>query len=572
MELVVRALRCPPPDQPQAIQARFGAQGGRIGRSNTCLLPLPSPDRYISREHLEIRYRDGQFVLKVISKVNGCSVNDNAVPPGAAVELANGDRIELGDYLLVAEFRTEESRASDPLAAFGAPHSARGVDALDMLAALAPPPPHKADPQFDTSPDWLRSGAAAKAPPPRPAPVEPLEADPSASALGQMLEAPSASRTRPPGAHPPAAPLPPFGRDDTGAQAIDAFLGLDGGPLAPAPAGRPMSDQAQGLFRQQDVNLAMTPPPPAASAFDDDIFAALEKDFRPATPAAHAPPAAYAPPPAAYVPAPAPAAIDPLDMDLLAPAPSPAPRAPAPAPAPAPAARAVAPAQAAPAPQAPTPQQAVALPAASGGAAVDGAQLLAVLAQALELEPGELDAAHPLETVRIVGELLNLTVSGLYQMLEMRAQLKNELRIEDRTMIASRENNPLKHSDSARDAMRYLVDVRQHGNKLFMQPSKAIGDAVSDVCAHEMAVMAGTRAALLAALKMFSPEVVEKRIKKSGALDSVMPALYRAKLWESFLTMYGELEKEAEDHFDRLLNQEFARAYAEQGRKLRRKK
>jgi FHA domain-containing protein len=226
---------------------------------------------------------------------------------------------------------------------------------------------------------------------------------------------------------------------------------------------------------------------------------------------------------------------------------------------------------AAPQPIAPAPRP-VAAPAAAAGGGVAGSEVLAVLAQALELEPGELDSANPLETVRIVGELLNLTVGGLYQMLEMRAQLKNELRIEDRTMIASRENNPLKHTDSARDALRYLVDTRQHGNKLFMQPSKAIGDAVADVCAHEMAVMAGTRAALLAALKMFAPETVEKRIKKSGALDSVMPALHRAKLWESFLAMYGELEKEAEDHFDTLLNQEFARAYAEQGRKLRRKK
>jgi len=139
-------------------------------------------------------------------------------------------------------------------------------------------------------------------------------------------------------------------------------------------------------------------------------------------------------------------------------------------------------------------------------------------------------------------------------------------------MIAARENNPLKHSETARDALRYLVDVRQHGNKLFLQPAKAVGDAVNDVCAHEMAVVAGTRAALSAALKMFAPETVEKRITKSGALDSVLPALHRAKLWESFLAMYGELEKEAEDHFDRLLNQEFARAYAEQGKKLRRKK
>ena len=203
---------------------------------------------------------------------------------------------------------------------------------------------------------------------------------------------------------------------------------------------------------------------------------------------------------------------------------------------------------------------------------LDANQVMAVLAQALELKPEDLDASRPMETLRIVGELLNLTVSGLYQMLAMRAQLKNELRIEDRTMIASRENNPMKHTDSAHDALRYLVDPRQHGNKLFMQPGRAIGDAVSDMVAHEMAVMAGTRAALGAALQMFAPEAVEKRIKKSGALDSVVPALHRAKLWESFLAMYGELEKEAEDHFDRLLNQEFARAYAEQGKKLRRKK
>ncbi len=551
MELVVRALRCPPPDQPNAINARFGANGGRIGRSNTCALPLPSPDRYISREHLEIRCRDGKYSLKVISKVNGCSVNDNAVPPGAAVELSHGDKIQLGDYLLIAELQ-QTTGAKDPLAAFGYSASSR-ADSLDMMASLAPSPAAAGarDSQFDTSPNW----AQPVTPPPvrrvAPAPLaHQIETDPSATALGQMLDAaPSASRTRPSGA--PASRAPAFGRDDNGASALDAFLGLDSGLMA-KPAATPMSDQAQSLYRQQDVNVAM----PAQGhntlpdAFDDDIFSALDKDFGPAR-AAPAP----ASPPATPVRAPIAApAIDPLDIDLMAGAAASA------------RTQAVAPPRAAVQP-APAP---VAAPPV--GAGVDGGQVLAVLAQALELDPGDLDTAHPMETIRIVGELLNLAVNGLYQMLEMRAQLKNELRIEDRTMIASRENNPLKHSDSARDALRYLVDVRQHGNKLFLQPSKAIGDAVNDVCAHEMAVMAGTRAALLAALKMFSPDTIEKRIKKSGALDSVMPALHRAKLWESFLAMYGELEKEAEDHFDRLLNQEFARAYAEQGKKLRRKK
>ena len=553
MELVVRALRCPPPDQPHAINARFGANGGRIGRSNSCALPLPSPDRYISREHLEIRCRDGRYSLKVISKVNGCSVNDNAVPPGAAVELSNGDKIQLGDYLLVAELQAE-SRAKDPLAAFGYSSSSR-ADSLDMMASLVPAPPSSAgrDSQFDTSPNWAQAPCsparkqAASAPPL----AHQLETDPSATALGQMLDAaPSASRTRPAGKGAASGRAPELSRDDNGASALDAFLGLDAGLLG-KPAERAMSDQAQGLYRQQDVNVAM--PSKGNNTLPDsfdDIFSALDKDFGPArAPAAPTPPAPRAKAPAVPVDP-----LDALDIELMADGAGQV-RTPVVTPQPA---QAVA---------------AAATPAVGNSTGmVDGVQALAVLAQALELEPGDLDGAHPIETIRIVGELLNLTVSGLFQMLEMRAQLKNELRIEDRTMIATRENNPLKHTDSAHDALRYLVDVRQHGNKLFLQPTKAVSDAVADICAHEMAVMAGTRAALLAALKMFAPDAVEKRIKKSGALDSVMPALHKAKLWESFLAMYGELEKEAEDHFDRLLNQEFARAYAEQGKKLRRRK
>jgi len=545
MELVVRALRCPPPDQPQAIQARFGAEGGRIGRSPTCVLPLPSPDRYISREHLEIRCRDGRYTLKVISKVNGCTVNDSPVPPGSAVELADGDRIQLGDYVLVAELRSDAEATvtatalmKDPLAAFGRAPSAGRVDSLDMMAALAPPPPAR-EARADSA-DWARADKPGpRTPPPMPRLAEPLEADPSATALGRLLDAGTQGRrgrTPAPEATPVPGPRP--APHDEAASALDAFLGLDG-PLSPPPAG--MSDQAQRLYRQSDVDIPMpgsgTPPD---TVFDDDIFSALDalqKDFSPP------------PPPGAPAPAPAPT--------------RPRTEAPAPARAQERAARHASPEAT------PVPARLPAAPAAAGG---DAAALVEALTESLGLDPGDLDATRPAETVRIVGELLRLTVDGLYQMLEMRAQLKNELRIEDRTMIASRENNPMKHSDNARDALRYLVDTRQHGNKLFMQPARAVGDAVSDICAHEMAVMAGTRAALLAALKMFSPDVVEKRIKKSGALDSVVPALHKAKLWESFLAMYGELEKEAEDHFDRLLNQEFARAYAEQGKKLRRKK
>lgn len=394
MELVVRALRCPPHDQPRSIHARFGPAGGTIGRSNTCTLPLPSPDRFISREHLEIRCRDGKYSLKVVSRINGCSVNDGAVPPGAAVALTDGDRIQLGQYLFIAELRPE------------------------------------------------------------------LQTD-----------------------NPPSA----FG---------DAHPGNSG-----VPGGVPSSAAA--------VLASSFVPTVRMEALPDPDPAVVDSDFQ--------------------------------DTDLSSSDDGLGPE---------------------------VPFSAAAVDLSTRG--VDADDVLSVLTEALGLEAGDLDAGHLVESVRNVGELLSLAVSGLCQMLEMHARSKAELRIDDGTMIAPRKNNPLEHSDSQRDALRYLVDVRQHGNKLFMSPNKAIEDAVAEVCAHEAAAMAGTRAALRASLAMLSPDAVEKRMKKSSALDSVVPALHRARLWESFVAMHGEIGKEAEHLFDQRLGQELAKAHVRVARTSRR--
>lgn len=523
MRLTLVALRCPPPDQPQSINAQFGESGGSVGRSRSCTLALPDPNRHISREHVEVRYRNGEFSLKVVSKLNGVQVNDTQVQPGAAMPLADGDTILVGDYLLQAQISTAAAStfgADDPFGVFASPAAGRDT----QHATLSNFNVHAAPPAEGPLEDSMPTGNLA-------------------DMLGPQAGVPL-----------PSAPAPsadPFDGFD-----IDSVLGGLGGPAAPAPPSAGMGAASHGLYRVDDLQQPLSqsgnapaPAPPAAGG--DDYFSVLDglDGLAGLGAAVPAPAATPAPAPA---PAPAPKAVAPMRPVPAAPKPQPAAQAPAPSPAPQAAVRAVAPA------------------AGRGGA--DGAALVRELAQAMGLQPGDLDEANPEATMRVVGELVRLSVDGLYKMLEMRSQLKSELRIEDRTMIASRENNPLKHSDSATDALTYLVDVRRHGNKLFMQPPKAVEDAVWDICAHEMALMAGTRAALLAALKLFSPEAVEGRIKKTGALDSVLPALYKSKLWERFLEMYGALQQEAEDHFDRLLNQEFAKAYSDQSKKLRKKR
>ena len=522
MRLQLVALSCPPPDQPHSIQAQFGEAGGFIGRSRTCTLPLPDPNRHISREHAEVRCRNGEFSLKVVSKLNGAQVNDTLVEPGKAMPLADGDRILIGDYLLQARISAAAAAApasDDPFNIFASPAPAAGSQWGTLNTFNAPVPP--ALPSEGPVEDSMPTGK-----------------------LADML-GPAAGV---PGPMPPTASPDPWSDADINRM----FEGLGGTPMQP-PA-QPSSDMdhvSGGLYRVPDLlqPLGGANPvadfSPAQGQSEDDIFSVLgELTGAPVAPRA------------------APRAVQPeAPPPELAPAPV------------VPAAAAVAVA-ASSSPAAGVPKERRASPRAPAAAAssADSAALLGILAQSMGLQPGDLDASKPEATMRAVGELLRLSLDGLYRMLEMRSQLKSERRIEDRTMIASRENNPLKHSDSVNDALTYLVDVRQHGNKLFMPPAKAVEDAVWDICAHEMALMAGTRAALLASLKLFSPDAVEGRIKKSGALDAVLPALHKSKLWERFLEMYTSLEREAEDHFDRLLNQEFAKAYSEQNKKLRKKK
>src|SRR5258706_4198613 len=72
-----------------------------IGRGEECTLVLEDPKKHISRVHVEIEEKDERsFFLTIVSKVNPVYVNGTKHAPGSRVELAAGDRFELGEYEL----------------------------------------------------------------------------------------------------------------------------------------------------------------------------------------------------------------------------------------------------------------------------------------------------------------------------------------------------------------------------------------------------------------------------------------------------------------------------------------
>ncbi|NTV96338.1 MAG: type VI secretion system-associated FHA domain protein TagH [Thiobacillus sp.] len=587
MQLILRATGTPA--GVPLVSRAFGSGGGTIGRNPGCTLELPDPHRYISRVHAEIRQQDGRFFLKVISKVNPVVVNGSPVGFNQMVELKVGDVLSLGDYGFVAELGEGEPArfaagpaVADPFAMFDGLTPSRSP-AEDTL---------KQDPFFrEQSPEEGPSTVWGG-----------FEQPASSGSLTDLVQAPPTSSDDPlmnilqgsetgkkGGAAPPARSVTPAPAQD--ASAVDRFLGLGdveasllGQVTSPSDATLPgaggLGDHGDHVL---DINLpfnaparkAVSPPPakpaqpaapkPAAGEIDESIFADLLGSL----------PGQPAPPPSAAPAKPSEDLFSLLDGLIepppVAPAQPAAPQSATP--------QSAAPQPATPQPAAPQPQAVVApaphaepspVPAApvAGQAAVN---LIAKLAEGLNMPGLQVPPAEAEAFMLELGKMFRTAVEGVHTLLLLRAEVKKELRAEDRTMIASRENNPLKHTETVEEALNYLLAYGA-ANAAFLPPARAMEDAFRDMRAHELAVMAGMRAGLAGVLKRFDPKALEPRIKKAGALDSMVPALYKAKLWDTYTEFYKDIESEAEDHFDKLFGREFVRAYMEQTKQLKKSK
>lgn len=78
-------------------------------------------------------------------------------------------------------------------------------------------------------------------------------------------------------------------------------------------------------------------------------------------------------------------------------------------------------------------------------------------------------------------------------------------------------------------------------------------------------MMTGMQAAIKTLLEKFDPKLLAERMEAKKGLFGGK----KAKKWDVFEKMYGEIAQEAEDDFQALFGKAFAKAYEDQLRKLR---
>jgi type VI secretion system protein ImpI len=220
----------------------------------------------------------------------------------------------------------------------------------------------------------------------------------------------------------------------------------------------------------------------------------------------------------------------------------------------------------------PTTQERAALPdlvapVLSGPASVAVAAVAAVAVQEANPAPAPAQVTAPTPSSQTqtkasipvatnIESLFTLVLEGVMDVLRARAELKNGFRL-PATLIQRRENNPLKFAPTGSEALSRVLAAP---NEAFLSGEAAITDAMDDIRLHQVALLAGVRAAFDDLITQFDPSRFEE-----GESRRPRFGFAAAKgTWERYRAHFDGLAADPEERFRRLFGDEFARAYEDQ--------
>lgn len=201
-------------------------------------------------------------------------------------------------------------------------------------------------------------------------------------------------------------------------------------------------------------------------------------------------------------------------------------------------------------------------PLQAGGAAPPGGEMAAFLRGA-GLDPDRIGSLGEGE-LEEMGRLVRLALLGLLELHASKAELKRDLRAEDRTMVAVKDNNPLKTDWPDDTRLQYLLGGRA-ASIGFIRPERALGELLLELRAHDQAMSVATKAAVEGTLRELSPEELKKHLPGAGSL-----LFGSARLWDAYEKYHQEQGADMPRWLQRLLGRYFTQAYLRESMRIKR--
>jgi type VI secretion system protein len=519
MKLIFIIINNPSCGTPSEKRKVFDSNFSTIGRSASCDWVLPDPDRFISSKHAEINLRDNQFFLKDVSSngtING--LTDEAIGNNQELLITNGQTFLVGEFLIQAELEGAEHGQQPSTQSIASDHAdwdnqmddfwGNSTDPLDLLA------PNKASPAMSSETEAVPSLANS------------LERTP---AFKQAMSFSNIAETEPERAAVPD-PITSGGIPENWDNTSFSF-----------PEPEPKSEMPPSLTKPPIQEQVVNTQSFAAIndiADDDDFFSGLAGDsfFNEDLPQAISQSPIDQSPPDEL-----PKAVTPTEE--LPPIASPN--------------KFERPASTRPRKRQQQ-EQVVSAPSTSNDNLLEAAKL--------EFEKQGFD--KELLTQEVAAQWLSLmptVMQSTIELLQARAAIKNEFRV-SKTLLTTSENNPLKFSTNAEDAINSLFHQNRPG---FLTSDLAFQQAFKDINQHQSALLHGVRVAMMDLLKQFDADSLEESFtqsnKSSGILDKFNSTKSsQAKLWQQYKELYkSEYKVDSDDSFQRIFGETFAQAYDE---------
>ena len=505
MKLIFKIINNPSCGTPSEKQKVFDSSFSTIGRSASSDWVLPDPDRFISSKHAEIFLRDNQFYLKDVSS-NGTinALTDEAIGNNQELLINDGQTFLVGEYLIQAEIEGVSGNSLHQPTQSVASENADWDNQMDDFWG------NSSDPLDLLAPNRASTAVSAAAEN-IPSLANSLERTPAFKQAMSFTNTSEAEAERPPAAQPMASSGIPENWDNTSFSFPEPEVKPQ---LTPAPI-------AQSISQPIQENMASTQSFAGMDdiADDDDFFSGLAEDgfFNEELPQAASP----------------------------SPSPSPGP------------VKLERPASTRPRKRQQKENNVNAAPKSNDN-------LLETARLAFEQQGFDKE----LLTEEVAAQWLSLmptVMQSTIELLQARAAIKNEFRV-SKTLLTTSENNPLKFSTNAEDAINSLFHQKRPG---FLNSDLAFKQAFKDINQHQSALLHGVRVAMMDLLKQFDADSLEESFTRSnqnkGLLDKFSSTKSsQAKLWQQYKELYkSEYKVDSDDGFQRIFGETFAQAYDE---------
>jgi len=172
-----------------------------------------------------------------------------------------------------------------------------------------------------------------------------------------------------------------------------------------------------------------------------------------------------------------------------------------------------------------------------------------------DMQPTPRFEPHNMEQL---GQMLSMFSQGTVALLSSRSILKRGVKAE-MTVILDEANNPFKLLPSGKTVLMQMFGSRMPG---FMPPTQSVRDALVDLQAHQLGMIAGIRAIIASMLQSFNPDRLEQEAYTDGVTSRLsFPRSRKAMLWEQYRRRYQQIAGEIEDDFHTLFGEAFLHAY-----------